>query len=76
LEDFEEADAIFVIGQNPGTNHPSMLGDLRRAAIRGARVVVFKILQQHGTLAQTDRLTHGDAARLVAHVQAVGKIVG
>src|SRR5262249_31933981 len=25
LEDFEHADAIFVIGQNPGTNHPRML---------------------------------------------------
>ena len=37
LEDFEQADAIFVIGQNPGTNHPRMLGDLRRAAQRGAK---------------------------------------
>ena len=27
LEDFELADAIFVIGQNPGTNHPRMLDD-------------------------------------------------
>ncbi|MCK9912352.1 molybdopterin-dependent oxidoreductase, partial [Microbacteriaceae bacterium K1510] len=41
LEDFEKADAIFVIGQNPGTNHPRMLGDLRRAAMRGAKVAVF-----------------------------------
>lgn len=48
LEDFEEADAIFVIGQNPGTNHPRMLGDLRRAAIRGARVVVFNPLRERG----------------------------
>ncbi len=32
LEDFEQADAIFVLGQNPGTNHPRMLGDLRKAA--------------------------------------------
>ncbi|EJB06957.1 molybdopterin-dependent oxidoreductase alpha subunit [Rhizobium leguminosarum bv. trifolii WSM597] len=48
LEDFEEADAIFVIGQNPGTNHPRMLGDLRRAAIRGARVVVFNPIRERG----------------------------
>ena len=27
LDDFELADAIFVIGQNPGTNHPRMLID-------------------------------------------------
>ena len=48
LEDFEAADAIFVIGQNPGTNHPRMLGDLRRAALRGARVVVFNPIRERG----------------------------
>ncbi len=48
LEDFEKADAIFVIGQNPGTNHPRMLGDLRRAARRGARVVVFNPIRERG----------------------------
>ncbi|NVP55100.1 FdhF/YdeP family oxidoreductase [Mycoplana rhizolycopersici] len=48
LEDFEKADAIFVIGQNPGTNHPRMLGDLRRAAKRGARVVVFNPIRERG----------------------------
>ncbi|MCD1265416.1 CbbBc protein [Shinella sumterensis] len=48
LEDFEKADAIFVIGQNPGTNHPRMLGDLRRAAIRGARIVVFNPVREKG----------------------------
>ena len=25
LEDFEKADAIFILGQNPGTNHPRMM---------------------------------------------------
>jgi formate dehydrogenase major subunit len=48
LEDFELAEAIFVIGQNPGTNHPRMLADLRRAAERGARVVVFNTLKEKG----------------------------
>lgn len=48
LEDFERADAIFVIGQNPGTNHPRMLGDLRRAAQRGARVAVFNPVREKG----------------------------
>ena len=41
LEDFEHADAIFVIGQNPGTNHPRMLGGtgerLRNAGRRSSR---------------------------------------
>jgi len=48
LEDFEKADAIFVIGQNPGTNHPRMLGDLRRAAERGAKIAVFNPVRERG----------------------------
>ncbi|MGA0533413.1 FdhF/YdeP family oxidoreductase [Hansschlegelia sp. KR7-227] len=48
LEDFEHADAIIVIGQNPGTNHPRMLGDLRRAAQRGARVAVLNPVRERG----------------------------
>jgi len=48
LEDFEQADAIFVIGQNPGTNHPRMLGDLRRAALRGAKIVVLNPIKEKG----------------------------
>ena len=48
LEDFEQADAIFVIGQNPGTNHPRMLADLRKATERGATVVVFNPLKEKG----------------------------
>ncbi|KXS37141.1 MAG: oxidoreductase alpha (molybdopterin) subunit [Halomonadaceae bacterium T82-2] len=48
LADFEHADAIFVFGQNPGTNHPRMLGDLRRAAERGAAIVTFNPLRERG----------------------------
>jgi molybdopterin-dependent oxidoreductase alpha subunit len=48
LEDFEVAEAIFVFGQNPGTNHPRMLGELRSAAKRGARIVVFNPLRERG----------------------------
>ncbi|MFY2764442.1 FdhF/YdeP family oxidoreductase [Arenimonas sp. MALMAid1274] len=48
LEDFERADAIFVFGQNPGTNHPRMLGELRSAARRGCRIVVFNPLHERG----------------------------
>src|SRR6056300_808724 len=38
LEDFEEADLIFVIGQNPGTNHPRMLSVLQQAVRRGCQI--------------------------------------
>src|SRR5206468_9264230 len=35
IDDFELADAIFVIGQNTGTCHPRMLTDLEKAARKG-----------------------------------------
>ncbi|MGE8361772.1 FdhF/YdeP family oxidoreductase [Pseudomonas sp.] len=46
--DFEHADAIFVLGQNPGTNHPRMLDPLREAVKRGAQVVCFNPLKERG----------------------------
>ncbi len=48
LDDFELADAIFIFGQNPGTNHPRMLGELRSAAKRGAAIVSFNPLKERG----------------------------
>ena len=48
LEDFTRADAIFIFGQNPGTNHPRMLGELREAHKRGARIVSFNPLRERG----------------------------
>ena len=54
LDDFELAEAIFVFGQNPGSNHPRMLGELRRAAKRGCRIVVFNPLRERGLERFTD----------------------
>lgn len=48
LTDFDHADAIFVFGQNPGTNHPRMLHSLRHAADSGARIVTFNTLRERG----------------------------
>ena len=48
LEDFEHADAILIFGQNPGTNHPRMLGELRHAAKRGARIMSFNPMRERG----------------------------
>lgn len=50
LEDFEEAGAIFIFGQNPGTNHPRMLTELEKASQRGARIVSFNPLREAGLL--------------------------
>jgi molybdopterin-dependent oxidoreductase alpha subunit len=47
-EDFEHADAVFVFGQNPATNHPRMLGDLREAALRGCRIAAFNPMLEPG----------------------------
>jgi molybdopterin-dependent oxidoreductase alpha subunit len=46
IEDFELADLILVIGQNPGTNHPRMLTTLRDAARRGATIVAINPLRE------------------------------
>lgn len=48
LHDFEQADLILIFGQNPGTNHPRMLGELREAAKRGARIVSVNPLRERG----------------------------
>ncbi len=48
LEDFERAEAIFVIGQNPGTNHPRMLAALAAAKARGATIVSVNPLPEIG----------------------------
>ena len=49
LDDFEHADAIFILGQNPGTNHPRMLATLQKAARRGCQIVSINPLPEAGT---------------------------
>lgn len=46
LDDFDEAKAIFVFGQNPGTNHPRMMNSLRKAARQGCQIVTFNNLKE------------------------------
>lgn len=48
LEDFDKAGAIFVIGQNPGTNHPRMLTALERAKQNGCKLVHINPLPEVG----------------------------
>ncbi|HYG74018.1 MAG TPA: FdhF/YdeP family oxidoreductase [Planctomycetota bacterium] len=49
LQDFEQAEAIFIIGQNPGTNHPRMLSALQQARNKGATIVSINPLPEAGT---------------------------
>ncbi|HEY6659930.1 MAG TPA: FdhF/YdeP family oxidoreductase, partial [Pyrinomonadaceae bacterium] len=48
LEDFNTAEAIFVIGQNPGTNHPRMLTALEHAKRNGCKLVHINPLPEVG----------------------------
>ena len=48
LDDFNHADVIMVIGQNPGTNHPRMLTALRDAKDAGARIIHVNPLPEAG----------------------------
>ncbi|MBT2211502.1 FdhF/YdeP family oxidoreductase [Actinomadura sp. NEAU-AAG7] len=50
LEDLHQADLIFVVGQNPGTNHPRMLSALERAKKDGARIVAVNPLPEAGLM--------------------------
>ncbi len=50
LHDFEIAEAIFVIGQNPGTNHPRMLTALQQAKKNGCRIVTVNPLPETGMI--------------------------
>src|SRR6266446_4015979 len=46
LDDFEHADAIFILGQNPGTNSPRMMTELHNASRRDVPIVVFNPLKE------------------------------
>lgn len=48
LDDFERADLILVLGQNPGSNHPRMLTTLEAAARRDCRIVSINPLRERG----------------------------
>ncbi len=50
LDDFEQADGIFILGQNPGTNHPRMMTTLERAKKKGARIVSLNPMPEPGLM--------------------------
>jgi molybdopterin-dependent oxidoreductase alpha subunit len=50
IDDFDHADAIFVIGHNPGTCHPRMLSELEKAAKNGAKIVSVNPLPETGLI--------------------------
>ena len=51
LEDFEKTQAVFILGQNPGTNHPRMLSALQECKRNGGRIVSVNPLKEAGLIA-------------------------
>ncbi|WP_432042395.1 FdhF/YdeP family oxidoreductase [Streptomyces cadmiisoli] len=50
LHDLHHADLIFLVGQNPATNHPRQLSALEQAKSNGARIVAVNPLPEAGLL--------------------------
>ncbi|MEU6265107.1 FdhF/YdeP family oxidoreductase [Saccharopolyspora shandongensis] len=50
LDDIHESDLIFVVGQNPGTNHPRMLSALEETKRNGGQVVAVNPLPEAGLI--------------------------
>ncbi|MET0379476.1 MAG: FdhF/YdeP family oxidoreductase, partial [Spongiibacteraceae bacterium] len=48
LEDFEHAELIIVLGQNPASNHPRMMAALHAASKRGANIIALNPLAELG----------------------------
>ena len=63
LDDFAHADLIFLIGQNPGTNHPRMMTTLQQAKRRGCTIVSINPLRERGLVS-------------FAHPKEVGGLLG
>ncbi|MEU3844938.1 FdhF/YdeP family oxidoreductase [Streptomyces sp. NPDC028635] len=59
LDDIHQADLVFVVGQNPGTNHPRMLTALEETKRGGGRVVAVNPLPEAGLI----RFKHPQKAR-------------
>lgn len=54
LEDFEGCDALFIFGQNPGTNSPRMMAYLHEMARRGVPIVTFNPLRERALVVFAD----------------------
>lgn len=72
LDDFSQADAIFIWGHNPASNHPRMMATLRDAALRGAKIVVFNPMRELGlerfaSLKHTKDLLPGGGVDIASH---------
>ena len=54
LEDFNHAELVIVMGQNPGTNHPRMLTALGKTKKRGGKIITINPLPEVGLMNYRD----------------------
>ena len=54
LEDFEHAEALFIMGQNPGTNAPRMMSQLVEARKRGIPIVAINPMPERALIRFTE----------------------
>ena len=50
LDDFHKTGCVFIIGQNPGTNHPRMMTSLEHAKKHGATIISANPLPETGLM--------------------------
>ena len=50
LDDFNKAEVILILGQNPGTNHPRMLTALQKAKKNGTAIISINPLPETGLI--------------------------
>ena len=54
LEDFNHAELVIVMGQNPGTNHPRMLTALGKTKKRGGKIITINPIPEVGLMRYKD----------------------
>jgi molybdopterin-dependent oxidoreductase alpha subunit len=54
LNDFPKANAIFVFGHNPGSNHPRMLSSLQAAVRKGCKIVAINPMPEASLMGFAD----------------------
>lgn len=50
IEDFEAAEIVMILGQNPGTNHPRMLSSLEKCKRNGGHIIAVNPIKEVGLM--------------------------
>ncbi|MBS0481037.1 MAG: FdhF/YdeP family oxidoreductase [Proteobacteria bacterium] len=82
MEDFDHAEAIFVVGQNTGTNSPRMMTNLVEARKRGIPIVVVNPMPERALMqftapqdvVQMATFGHTDIASEFVHIRIGGDL--